>query len=72
MPEVDQLHQDLDGVGGHRPNLQQEIGGLDVRNLFNFNTQDAKNKFINRAKFNGKKVMNMTKILYFSGLALEY
>ena len=25
----DQLHQDLDG---HRPDLWQEVGGLDVRN----------------------------------------
>jgi hypothetical protein len=31
-----QLHQDLVAVDEHRPNLkQQEVGGLDVRNLFN-------------------------------------
>ena len=29
-----QLHQDLDGVDGHRPNPQHKVGGLDVRNLF--------------------------------------
>ena len=29
-----QLHQDLVAVDEHRPNLkQQEVGGLDVRNL---------------------------------------
>ncbi len=34
-PEVNQLHQDLYGVDEHRPDLLQEVGGLDVRNLFN-------------------------------------
>jgi hypothetical protein len=37
----DQLHQDLDG---HRPNLWQEVGGLDVRKLVNL-VQQAKNKY---------------------------
>jgi hypothetical protein len=27
----DQLHQDLEGVDRHGPNLWQEVGGLDVR-----------------------------------------
>ncbi len=50
MPEeVDQLHQDLEGVDEHRPNLQQEVGGLDVRNLFNSNTQETRTS-LNRQK----------------------
>ena len=40
--EVNQLHQDLEGVDEHRPNLQQEVGGLDVRNLFNLNADKNK------------------------------
>ncbi len=36
----DQLHQDLESVDGHRPNLQRhEVGGLDVRNLFKLTQQ---------------------------------
>ncbi len=43
MPEeVNQLHQDLVRVDGHRPNLGQEVGGLDVRNLFNLNADKKK------------------------------
>ncbi len=30
-----QLRQDLVGVDRHRPNPKKEVGGLDVRNLFN-------------------------------------
>jgi hypothetical protein len=56
------LHQDLDGVDGHRPNLKQEVGGLDVRNKFKL-IHKTKNKFKYRAKFNGKK--SDEKVLFF-------
>ncbi len=47
MPkEVNQLHQDLEGVDDHRPNLQQEVGGLDVQNLFKINTQETRTSLI--------------------------
>ncbi len=32
-PEVSQLHQDLEGVDGHRPNLYQVVRGRHVRIL---------------------------------------
>ncbi len=41
MPEVNQLHQDLEGVDGHRPNHYQVVRGRQVRIL----TDKNKNKF---------------------------
>jgi hypothetical protein len=40
-----QLRQDLVGVDRHRPNPKQEVGGLDVRNLFNL-TQKPRTSLI--------------------------
>jgi hypothetical protein len=57
--EVNQLHQDLEGVDEHRPNLQQEVGGLDVRNLFNSNTQET------RTSLNRRKVKTIKSDEYF-------
>ena len=62
MPEeVNQLHQDLEGVDEHRPNLQQEVGGLDVQNLFKLIHKEHE-QVKNRRKVKTIKVMN---ILYF-------
>ncbi len=48
-----QLHQDLEGVDGHRPNLLQEVvDGLNVRIL----TDKNKNKLVS-SKVTTKKVM---------------
>jgi hypothetical protein len=47
VPEVNQLRQDLEGVDGHRPNLWQEVGGLDVRHLFSL-IQQTKEQVKNR------------------------
>jgi hypothetical protein len=37
-PEVTNFVKILYDVDGHGPDLWQEVGGLDVRNLFKFNT----------------------------------
>ena len=53
----DQLHQDLDG---HRPNLWQEVRGLDVRKLVKL-VQQARNKY-NTVKNDGKSDEKYDKI----------
>ncbi len=56
----DQLHQDLDG---HRPNLWQEVEGLDVRKMVNLVQQWKEQVY--RQKMTVQKVMkNMTKIFF--------
>ncbi len=44
-----QLHQDLEGVDGHRPNLWHEVEGLDVR-LFKFNTQQGTSLIVEKSR----------------------
>ncbi len=56
----DQLHQDLDG---HRPNLLQEVGGLDVRKLVNLIQQCNWNKYT--VKNDGKSDEN-DEIFFYS------
>jgi hypothetical protein len=63
----DQLHQDLDG---HRPNLWQEVGGLDVRKLVNLVQQLEQ---VSTVENDGKSDENMTNFWRFcSGLAFKY
>jgi hypothetical protein len=56
----DQLHQDLVGVDGHRPNLWQEVRGQDVQILIN--TQETRTSLTVQS-LNGKK--SDEKVLYF-------
>jgi hypothetical protein len=55
----DQLHQDLDG---HRPNLWQEVEGLDVRNLMVNLIQQWKEQ-VYRQKMTVKVMKNMTNFI---------
>jgi hypothetical protein len=59
-----QLHQDLEGVDGHRPNLWQEVGGLDVRKLVNLIQQCNWNKLMS-LKMTTEKWWNKTSLKYF-------
>ena len=57
-----QLHQDLDG---HRPNLWQEVGGLDVRKLVNLVQQAMHGTSLIPSKYDGKSDERITGRKFF-------